>query len=46
MNRLNLTIILSTSKLTNEHFTIKNEIDPQFFATRVHKESVFNAYFT
>jgi len=31
MNHLHLTIILSTSKLTNKHFKIKNEIDPQCF---------------
>jgi len=28
---LNLTFILSTSKLTNGHFKIKNEIDSQCF---------------
>jgi len=31
MSHLNLTFILSTSKLANEHFKIKNEIDPQCF---------------
>jgi len=31
MNHINLTFILSISKLTNEHFKIKNEIDPQCF---------------
>jgi len=31
MNQLNLTFILSTLKLTNEHFKIKNEINPQCF---------------
>jgi len=35
INRLNLTFSLSTSKLTNEHFTIKNEIDPQCFSPHV-----------
>jgi len=45
MNHLNLTFILSTSELTNEHFKIKNEIDPQCFLPLVCAKTVFNAYF-
>jgi len=41
MNHLNLAFILSASKLTNKHFKIKNEIDPQCFLPLVRKVSVF-----